>query len=188
MQMEQESGEKIDVDEYQRKLTGGSAYAKQTSRAWSLKQMFESMMRLQRDIYEMFWTFLIAPQGEAGFLTSDNPVGFFHPDEVRHTKINSVTLMEAHFTFPISKGFCLLAQPFPNPGQVTLSTANVRRINRNTATRADNQLYAPFISEPLQELFVKIQKHIKRNPRVLLRHGRVVVEWQNEKLRSAEAV
>jgi hypothetical protein len=39
------------------------------------------MMMLQKDIYRMCWTFLIAPAGNDGFLTSDNPVGFFHPSE-----------------------------------------------------------------------------------------------------------
>jgi hypothetical protein len=29
----------------------------------------------------MCWTLLIAPAGNDGFLTSDNPVGFFHPSE-----------------------------------------------------------------------------------------------------------
>ena len=52
--MEKEAGEKIDVDEYHKKLTGGSVYAEQTNRAWSLKQMFESMLTLQRTFTKCF--------------------------------------------------------------------------------------------------------------------------------------
>ncbi len=44
------------------------------------------------------------------------------------------------------------------------------------ATRADGQLYAPFNSGAVQTLFDKINKQTKQTRRVLLRHGRVVVE------------
>ncbi len=44
------------------------------------------------------------------------------------------------------------------------------------ATRADGHLYAPFNSGAVQTLFDKINKQTKQTRRVLLRHGRVVVE------------
>jgi hypothetical protein len=175
-EMEKEAGEKIDVEEYHKKLTGGSVYAEQTNRAWSLKQMFESMLTLQKDIYKMFWTFLIAPDGDDGFLTSDNPVAFFHPAEGINERIGPATLAAPYFTFPVCKEICLLTQPFRNPGQVALNASDVRQVNRGTITRADGQLYAPFNSGAIQALFVKINKQTKRPRRVLLRHGRVVVE------------
>jgi len=81
-----------------------------------------------------------------------------------------------HFTFPISKEICLLVQPFRNPSQVTLNASDVRHVNRGTITRADSQLYAPFNSGAVQALFDKINKQTKRPRRVLLRHGRVVIE------------
>jgi Protein of unknown function (DUF4238) len=133
-EMEKEAGEKIDVDEYRKKLTGGSVYAEQTNRAWSLKQMFESMLTLQKDIYKMFWTFLIAPDGDDGFLTSDNPVAFFHPAEGINGRIGPATLAAPHFTFPVCKEICLLTQPFRNPGQVALNASDVRQVNRGTIT------------------------------------------------------
>lgn len=175
-EMEKESGEKVDVDDYHRKLIGGSVYAEQTSRAWSLKQMFESMLNLQKDIYKMFWTFLTAPTGDDGFLTSDNPVAFFHPSEGMNAQIGSTIIAAPHFTFPICKEICLLVQAYRNAGQITLSASDVRQVNGGTITRADRQLYSPFKSDTVQALFDRIHKETVRPRRVLLRRGRVVVE------------
>src|SRR5262244_3696219 len=124
----------------------------------------------------MFWTFLIAPDGDDGFLTSDNPVAFFHAAEGMNGRIGSATLTAPHFTFPICKEICLLVQPFRNPSQIALNASNVRQVNRGTITRADSQLYAPFNSGAVQTLFDRINKQTKGPRRVLLRHGRVVVE------------
>jgi hypothetical protein len=136
----------------------------------------ESSEALQKDMYRMFWTFLIAPGRDDGFLASDNPVAFFHPAEGMNDRIGSVTLAAPHFTFPICKEICLLIQPFRNPSQVELNASDVRQVNRGTITRADGQLYAPFKSGAVHALFDKINKQTKRPRRVLLRHGRVVVE------------
>jgi hypothetical protein len=76
----------------------------------------------------------------------------------------------------ICKEICLLVQPFRNPSQVALNASDVRQANHGTITRADGQLYAPFNSGAVQTLVDKINKQTKRPRRVLLRHGRVVVE------------
>jgi hypothetical protein len=138
--------------------------------------MFQTMMTLQKDIYRMFWTFLIAPAGDDGFLTSDNPVGFFHPSEGIDTQIGSAILAAPHFTFPICKEICLLVQPYRNPKQIHLSASDVRQVNRATMTRADGQLYAAFNSDAVQSLFERIHKQTAKPGRVLVRHGRVVLE------------
>jgi Protein of unknown function (DUF4238) len=175
-EIEKVEGKKIDVDDHRKGLTGGSVYATQTNRAWSLKQMFEAMQSLQEVIYRMFWTFMIAPESDDGFLTSDNPVAFFDPVEGMNKHIGSAILAAPHFTFPICKDICLLAQPRRNPDTVRLNASDVRQVNRGTITRADGQLYAPFNSGPVQRLFNKIHKQTSRPRRVLLDHGRVVVE------------
>jgi len=148
----------------------------QKRQRWQAERLVLLFLTLQKDIYKMFWTFLFAPDGDDGFITSDNPVAFFHPAEGINERIGSATLAAPHFTFPICKEICLLVQPFRNPSQVALNSSNVRQVNRGTITRADGQLYAPFNSVAVQTLFDKINKQTKRPRRVLLRHGRVVVE------------
>ncbi|MCI0724988.1 MAG: DUF4238 domain-containing protein, partial [Acidobacteria bacterium] len=71
------TGENIDPEEYRKKLTGGTVEVKQASREWSLRQMFEMMLFLQQVVFHMNWTFLLAPEDDPGFLTSDNPVSLF---------------------------------------------------------------------------------------------------------------
>ncbi len=174
-QMQAETGEELNVDDFRQKLTGGSTYVQQTDRGWSLKQMFVSMLVLQEDIFQMHWCFLRTPHNDDGFLTSDNPVSLFDPIE-GSTGIGFASSPAVHFTFPLSKEICLLAQPHPNPGSVKLSPSEVRRVNRGTITRADGQLYAPFHSVAVQRLFDDVSMQTRKPRRVLLKHGRVVEE------------
>ncbi len=174
-QMQKETGEEQNVDDFRKKLTGGSAYVEQSDRGWSLKQMFESMLVLQKVIFRMHWCFLGTPDSDDGFLTSDNPVSLFDPIE-GSMGIGFATSPAVHFTFPLSKEICLLAQPHPNPVRVRLSPSEVRRVNRGSITRADGQLYAPFRSGAVQKLFTEVSIQTRRPRRVLLKHGRVVEE------------
>jgi hypothetical protein len=171
-----ETGEELDVDDYFKKLTGGSAYVEQTDRGWSLKQMFTSMLALQKVIFGMHWCFLTAPDGDDGFLTSDNPVSLFDIAEGSSHGIGFASSPAPHFTFPISREICLLAQPHPNPRLVKLTPSEVRRVNSGTITRADGQLYAPFNIGAVKKLFDAVSSQTQRPHRVLLKHGHVVEE------------
>jgi Protein of unknown function (DUF4238) len=75
----EQTGERLDPDEFHKTLTAGSVEITQENRGWSMKKMFDTMLWLQEFIFEMGWTFLISPDGDPGFLTSDNPVSLFDP-------------------------------------------------------------------------------------------------------------
>jgi hypothetical protein len=174
--IEAKTGEKTDVDDFYKKLTGGSAYVTQTDRGWSIKQMLETMMSLQKLIFQMRWCFLKAPSDSDGFLTSDNPVSLFDPVGGPGGSVGFASSPAAHFTFPISKEICLLAQHHPNPPSLQLTPAGVRQTNTGTITRADRQLYAPFSRRAVSQLFERVAEQKKSPSRVLFRQGRVVEE------------
>jgi len=72
----------------------------------------------------------------------------------------------------------VLGQPYRNRRQITLSASDLRQVNRATITRADGQLYAPVNSIAVQKIFNEIHKQTARPRRVLLDHGRVVIQHQ----------
>lgn len=168
------TGENTSVDEFHAKLTGGSVVLSQTNRGWSIKQMFETMMSLQKLIDVMSWCFIQAPADSDGFLTSDNPVSLFDPIGLHG--IGFASSPAAYFTFPISKDICLLAQHQPCPESHKLTANEVRLRNRDSITRADTQLYAPFRSSGVQRIFDHVAREKKQPRRILLRRGRVVQE------------
>lgn len=168
------TGERIDVDDFHRKLTGGSVYVEQGDRGWSIKQMAQTMMSLQKLIYVMDWCFLRAPKDTGGFLTTDNPVSLFDP--LARIGIGFASSPAAYFTFPISKDICLLAQHQRCPQSLELTPYEVRLRNKDSITRADKQVYAPFKSSAVQRLFDDVFRQKKEPRRVLLRQGRVVQE------------
>jgi hypothetical protein len=171
-----ETGEKLDVEEFHKKLTGGSVVVKQTDRGWSLKQMVTSMMSLQKLIFVMHWCFMRAPVDDDGFLTSDNPVSLFDPVGNPLGGIGFASSPAAHFLFPISKQICLLAEHSPNPPSVGVNASRVRRLNKGTITRADRQVYAPFNSAAVRKLFDFVYQQKNPPRRILFKHGRVVEE------------
>lgn len=173
---EARTGERLDPEDFRRKLTGGNVVVTQTDRAWSIKQMFTTMMALQKLIFEMHWSFLKAPSESDGFLTSDNPVSLFDPLEGPMRGIGFLSSPAVHFTFPISKDICLLARRHTQPLAVDLTASEVRQTNTGTITRADGQLYAPFRSHAVQELFDHVFKQKNPTRRVMLKQGRVVEE------------
>jgi hypothetical protein len=175
------TGEKIDVEDFREKLTGGSIVLQQVNRGWTVKQMFQNMLLLQEVIFSMRWTFLLAGPDDDGFLTSDNPVSLFDPVGNPFGGIGFKSSPAAHFTFPISRGVCLLAQHLLGPETRQLNASEVRMVNKGTITRADSQLYAPFSSLSVQGILNDVVKR-KGGPRkVLFSKGRALVELKDSK-------
>jgi len=81
---------------------------------------------------------------------------------------------EAHFTFPISRDVCLLAQHQRGPETVRLSSAEIRSVNSATIGQPDGQLYAPFRSFAVQGILDRLVSKRPKTKRVLIQKGRVV--------------
>jgi len=170
----EDTGEDINPQEFQEKLTGGTCEVKQTNREWSLGQMFRMMLFLQQVIFGMKWTFLLAPEDDAGFLTSDNPVSLFDPVGGPLGGIGFASSPAAYFTFPISRGVCLLARHLQGPETAELNGSKARSVNKGTITRADTQLYAPFASRKVQSILDSVFGERTCSGKVLFRRGRVL--------------
>jgi hypothetical protein len=175
-ELREHTGEEIDPLEFRTKLIGGTVEVKQANRGWSIRQMFELMLRLQKVIYSMNWVFLHAAEGDSEFLTSDNPVSLFNPLGQRVGAIGFSSSPAAYFTFPVSRHVCLLAQHQRGPEKAELNGSMVRSVNRGTIARADSQLYAPFKSASVQKILDSVVSQRTTLRKVLIRKGRVVLE------------
>jgi hypothetical protein len=175
----EETGEKIDPDDFYKKLTGGSVEITQGNRGWSLKQMFDTMLWLQELIFEMGWSFLVSPDGDPGFLTSDNPVSLFDPVGGLYGGVGFVSSPAAYFTFPLCRSVCLIAQHVRAPLTSAITSAEVRRVNKGTVVRADSQLYAPYKSSAVQRILDETIARRKAPTRILFSKGRVVEKLTN---------
>jgi hypothetical protein len=173
--MKQRSGEDITLEEFRKQLTGGTVKVTQENRGWSLRQMFHMLLFLQEVIFKMEWTFFVAPEGDSGFLTSDNPVSLFDPmGGIGGTGFASSPA--AHFTFPVSREVCLLAKHQSGPASIKLSASQVRFVNKATIERVDSQLYAPFRSLSVQAILDSVIKTRPAKKEVLLKKGKLVEE------------
>ena len=170
----EETGEQVDPEELKRRLTGGSVFLEQTNRGWSLQQMFKAMLTLQLVIFRMTWTFVLAPDNDPGFLTSDNPVSLFDPLMGPARGIGFASSRAAHFSFPISRDMCLVATHGKAPYTSHVKPSTVRAMNKANITRADTQIYAPFNSAKIQKIVDDVV--LPRKRRVLIQKGRVVEE------------
>ncbi len=172
----EETGENITADQFRNRLIGGSIQVTQQSRNWSLKQMLEVMLDLQLVIAKMNWTFLLADKEDPGFLTSDNPVCLYDPDGSSFGAVGFSSSPGAYFTFPVSRGVCLLARHISGPRVSESSASKIREVNTATIERSDTQIYAPFKSDKVQTL-INRTAHFKAKPsKILFRKGRVVEE------------
>jgi hypothetical protein len=126
----------------------------------------------------MRWTFLIADEGDAGFLTSDNPVAVFDAPTVDVPGTGFLSSPDTHFTFPISREICLMAKHLPGPAQrvARISAAGIRQVNKATISRADTQLYAPFRSQKVQELHDAATAERGTPKRIMVKQGKIVEE------------
>jgi uncharacterized protein DUF4238 len=172
----EETGETITAQEFRRRLTAGNVELKQTNRGWTIKVMFEAMLGLQIGISNMHWSFLSAPAGDPGFLTTDNPVSRYDPNNKPGRGIGFASSRDAHFAFPISRKLCLLAQHRPAPVLQQLSSSGVRKVYSANITRCDKQVYAPFNSLKIQTILDEVVREQRHSGRVFVRKGRVVRE------------
>jgi uncharacterized protein DUF4238 len=174
IELNKKSGENVTPEEFRKRLTGGNVVVSQTNRGWSLNQMFNMLLYLQQVIFEMNWMFLCAPPEDDGFITSDNPVALFDP--LSQHGVGFASTRAAHFIFPISRGICLVAGHLPSVGTMRINPSRVRAINRSIISRADSQLYAPFKSLAVQEIFNSLMERRPPRSRVMMKKGRVVEE------------
>lgn len=169
-----ETGENVTAEHFRKNLTGGSIVISQESRGWSLKVMFEQMLILQKIIWKMNWSFSIAPDGDSGFVTTDNPVALFDPNSASRG-IGFTSSPTAHFAFPLGQNVCLVGSHSRAPLTRLLSASKVREINKNVMTRFDKQVYAPFRSDKVQDIVDSIAREQKPG-KVYFRKGKAVVE------------
>jgi hypothetical protein len=172
---QKQTGEKIDAAKFKADLIGGSTSITQESRGFTLLQMFQLMQNLHELIYKMQWTFLIAPDDDSAFLTSDNPVST-HDPMAAVGNIGFASSPAAHFTFPLSRKVCLLGGHRPASKVEQLSGFVVRSVNKGTIIRSDTQVYAPSKSNKIQMIVDDIARQKPKSQRVLLKHGRVIEE------------
>jgi len=175
-EISEKTGEKIDREDFLKKLTGGTVEITQGNRGWSVGQMFLAVEKLQYIIFKMNWTLLLSPVGDPGFLTSDNPVSLFDSAARPRGAIGFASSPAAHFIFPLSRNVCLIAQHVRAPKIYKMSSSEVRKINGKTVERADSQVYAPFKSEAIQHMLDETVANRKEPGRVLFSKGRVVQE------------
>src|SRR5215469_4132922 len=172
--LSEEKGEEISVEGLKREMSAGSVTLDQTNRGWSLRHMFRAMLTIQEVVYRIHWTFLIAPDDDPGFLTSDNPISLYDPAAGFGTGFESSP--QAYFTFALSKSLCLLARHYKAQSVANATSREVRRINKGTVGRADTQIYAPFNSMKIQEMLNEVVGRRRGSGKIYLRHGRAVRE------------
>jgi Protein of unknown function (DUF4238) len=172
----EENGEGITAEEFKKKLTGGTVEITQENRGWSIKMMFEMTLTLQDVIANMSWCFFIAPQGDPGFLSTDNPVALYDPGKPRWGGISFASSPSAHFAFPISRELCLIGQHRPAPIIEKLNPSKVREVNKGNISRCDMQVYAPFKSEKVQAILDEVMREKKSTGKVFFRKGEMVQE------------
>ena len=175
------SGKLVTPQELRETLNAGSVYLQQNNRAWSLQQMIQVMMLLQRVVYEMRWVFLVADNEDEGFLTSDNPVALFSAPTTDVPGVGFLSSPDTYFTFPICRSICLLAKHLVGPalGVKQISPRGVRQVNKGAISRADDQLYAPFESAKVQELHNTAVRARGKRKRVMVKKGVIVEERDN---------
>jgi Protein of unknown function (DUF4238) len=174
----EKTGKEVTPEELLNTLNAGSVYLTQTNRGWSLEQMIRIMMLLQRVIFDMRWSFLIADEEGSGFLTSDNPVAVFDAPTVDVPGTGFLSSPDTYFTFPISREICLMARHPPGSAQRVgrISAFGIRQVNKGTISRADTQLYAPFRSRRVQELHDAAVMARGTPKRIMVKRGKIVEE------------
>jgi hypothetical protein len=172
------TGKQVTPEELKKNLNAGNVILNQTSRGWSLKQIIDVMMLLQRVIYDMRWVFLVAENEDEGFITSDNPVALFGAPTTDVPGVGFLSSPATYFTFPVSRTICLLAKHLSGKAQTVrrISSVGVRQVNKGAIARADTQLYAPFKSGKIQLLHDAAVMSRGNPKRVMVKKGRIVEE------------
>jgi hypothetical protein len=170
----EETSENVTAEQIRKNLISGSIVIDQESREWSIKMMFERMLKLQQIIWKMNWSFSIAPDRDSGFLTTDNPVALFDPNSAS-SGIGFTSSPAAHFAFPLGQNVCLIGSHSRAPLTRLLNASKVREVNKNVMTRFDKQVYAPFRSDKVQAIVDSVAQEQKPG-KVYFRKGKAVVE------------
>jgi hypothetical protein len=142
--MERETGKLLGIDheELHQCVLKGEYEIVQTSTAFNLGSMFESALRVARELQNFGYQVLYAPKGEF-FLTSDAPVFTLQPDG---TGLASFGMgfgwsdVEVHF--PLNKRACLRLKRGIGPEAVGVTNPAVVQINRATMMNASRYLYS----------------------------------------------
>jgi hypothetical protein len=149
------TGEKLgveDVREALRAVAEGEVVLEQTSKAWSLKEIFERAEKLDATLEQMRWNLLRAPDG-VSFITSDNPVLLVDPARAnaRRPKDYPEATATMQLQFPISQKYLLIGGFMGPEGMVLeVSAELVKSFNENQIRRAHREVYASFRSDELQ--------------------------------------
>jgi hypothetical protein len=107
------TGGEITPEEIRGRLNGGNVVLKPTNRGWSLTQMIQVMMLIQEIVFDMCWAFLLAPDGDPGFLTSDNPVALFDAPGLDVPGMGFLSSPDTYLTFPVCRNVSLRAKHRP---------------------------------------------------------------------------
>jgi len=75
--------------------------------------MIQVMMLIQEIVCDMCWAFLLAPGGDPGFLTSDNPVALFDAPGLDVPGTGFLSSPDTYLTFPVCRNVCLRAKHRP---------------------------------------------------------------------------
>jgi hypothetical protein len=145
-------GERLDpavVRQALQAVVDGSVRIEQTSKAWTIKEIFENAKALDALVSEMDWNLLKAP-ADTPFLTSDNPVIVFDPNRGSNPKGYKPS-KNTQLHFPISPSYLLVGDFSGRNGLVVDVPAEmVAKFNENQILSANKEVYASVRSEALQ--------------------------------------
>jgi hypothetical protein len=131
-------------------VVDGNVKVEQTSKAWTIKQIFQNSDKVDDLIASMHWNLLEAPEGHA-FITSDNPVILNDPlGRMLGPKGYSPSKF-TEFQFPVSPTYLLVGNFKSEPGRVVpISPDLVAKFNENQIRHAHKEVYSSFQSDELQ--------------------------------------
>lgn len=146
-------GERLEVQQVRDALQAvvdGNVKVEQSSKAWTIKQIFEHSEAVDDLIASMHWNLLEAPEGHA-FITSDNPVLITDPIGRMQGPKGYRPSRLTQFQFPVSPKYLLVGDFRGKPGRVvSMSPEFVAKFNENQIRHAHKELYASFKSDELQ--------------------------------------
>jgi len=150
-QVEQETGQSLNrtPEQLREFIDRGEYTVQQTSKAWTIRMMWQTMLGFIPIIERMQWVFLES-SGAEWFLTSDNPVALYDPSAPHASGLASSPLAE--LTFPLGRRSCLLCRWKGRSGSVLLSPSRVRALNKRSVLRAYRFVFTPYKSKALRQL------------------------------------
>lgn len=138
-------GDELAVEQVREALQAvvdGNVIVEQTSKAWTIKQIFDRSQDIDELLASMDWNLLEAPSGEA-FITSDNPVLITDPiGRARGPKGYRPSIL-TQLQFPVSPKYLLVGDFRGRPDRVVpVSVDLVTRFNENQIRHAHKEVYA----------------------------------------------